>query len=174
MQNQLSIVIWIKAGDCFFLLGSDLENETSNESGWQRIVLNENYPKGKACYFKHPHHGSETGHNANVWDNLLIKNPITCITPFRRGNKKLPKNTDIERIYRFTDKAYSTSDGKLRKALKRTAPVMKTIKETVKMIRPVFTSTGQIRFRIKPKEEAFPRVELLNGAMELRGVLEFG
>ncbi|MBN2535517.1 MAG: hypothetical protein JXB88_21745 [Spirochaetales bacterium] len=134
------------------------------------ILDNKQYLNGKAQVFKIPHHGSVTGHNERVWNELLIRKPISCLTPFIWGNLKLPAKEDVERIYKYTNKAYSTSKFKSRKQIKCISPVMKTIKDTVKYLKPMFSSNGQIRIRFKPGNDNSPTIELLNGAVELKDI----
>lgn len=135
-----------------------------------QIVSNKDYPEGKAIFFKCPHHGSISGHNEKVWETLLVKNPITCLTPFKLGSVLLPSEDDISRIYKYTDKAYSTSSINRNVHIKRTGAIKKTLDDVVKSIKPVFSTNGHIRIRFKPSVDIFPRIDLFNDAVELNKI----
>lgn len=169
--NDLCVVLRIKINDCVLLLGSDLENNKDPNIGWKRI-LNKNNPSKKASIFKIPHHGSKTGYNIAVWNELLIQNPIAFLTPFKCGSVQIPKEEEVELIEKHTSRAYSSSGFFSRKSIKRPASVSKTISETVNYLRPIFNNNGQIRVRIKIKEIDSEidnvGVELLNGAVEVK------
>lgn len=56
--NYVAVVLWIKIGDIFILLGSDLEETGEPGTGWSVIVSSKTRPSGRASLFKLPHHGS--------------------------------------------------------------------------------------------------------------------
>jgi hypothetical protein len=76
------------------LLGADLEEDGDSDLGWSAIVSMNERPQGKAQIFKIPHHGSKNGHYRPVWDLMLVKNPISILTPWSKGSG-LPAPTDI-------------------------------------------------------------------------------
>jgi hypothetical protein len=102
-----------------------------------------------------------------VWSKLLEAQPVAVLTPFSRGKVHLPTGKDISRICTQTEKTYITA---LKQAnlKKRDKVVEKMIQETVKSIKPISYSTGQIRCRIKPESETSSwKVELFGEAQEL-------
>ena len=105
---------------------------------------------------------------------MLIASPLTALTPFNRGRKKLPSLDDLKRILEISPNSYSTSRT-LPKKTKRTRPtsVEKMIKETVGRIRPAESQTGRIQIRnggnSAPDEWI---VELISAACSLTDLLK--
>src|SRR5262249_30630496 len=95
--NHVSVVTAILIGDQAMLFGSDLEEVGDPELGWSAIVALPGRPQ-QAGMFKIPHHGSKNGHCEEVWDKMLISNPVAVLTPWRR---RLPTRDDVERILSF-------------------------------------------------------------------------
>jgi len=96
-DNRLSIVMLVKFGTDGVLLGSDLEDTIKCNSGWKGLVSNYYYINNKPSLIKIPHHGSSGAHNNDLWNNILIDNPLSVLTVFNKG-KKLPQDEDINRI----------------------------------------------------------------------------
>lgn len=169
--NHSAVAVCIKIGDVSILLGSDLEETRNPETGWSVIVRSAERPRGRATIFKVPHHGSENGHNQDVWNEMLAANPYAVLTPFGSGRKMLPSIEDAGRITGLTDSAYSTATVRQAKTNKRRDPaVEKTIKTTVGTLRQAEPATGVIRLRGNAGAENSSswQVELLNGACHLR------
>ena len=145
--NDISIAIHVSIGDQAFLLGADLEECGDAELGWSAIVNDLERPKAQAHVFKIPHHGSQNGHCDDVWMQMLVKNPISIVTPWNR-NKGLPTAADVKRISEFTQAAYCTSSSfSSRQKPTRPYSVEKQIRETVGHIRPAQHATGWVRVR---------------------------
>jgi hypothetical protein len=108
--NEVSIASLLEIGDAAVLLGADLENSKPS-SGWQAVIAaNRNSAFGpKAGVYKIPHHGSMTGHNDDVWAEMLESNPIGVLTPWRRGRGRLPTRDGIKAITVHTRNAYATT-----------------------------------------------------------------
>ena len=107
--NHNAIVLWIKIGNHSVLLGSDLEDTKDPGTGWS-VILSEFDPGDeKAEVYKVSHHGSITGDNPHVWEQLLCNNPRAVLTPFVNGRTKLPLERDVARIKSKTKYFYSTS-----------------------------------------------------------------
>ena len=106
--NNNSIVLHLSVNETAILLGGDLEITANNDSGWQAIVDSTEKPTQKADLFKIPHHGSANGHHDQVWDDMLEDKPIAVATPYSKG-KKLPTNSDIDRIEKVSGEFYLTS-----------------------------------------------------------------
>ena len=96
-ENDHSIALWISIGDECILLGGDLEQTPDARAGWSAVVASTARPQQKASVFKVPHHGSETGHNENVWSDMLHAEPLAILTPWNRAGK-LPSPADIQRL----------------------------------------------------------------------------
>ncbi len=99
--NDTSVVLWVQCGEVKMLLGADLEETTNPNSGWTVILDKSVSRKGKANYFKVPHHGSDNGHVERVWKEILTDDVIATLTPFKGGSTLLPKREDAERTDQF-------------------------------------------------------------------------
>jgi hypothetical protein len=107
--NHNAIVLWVKIGNHNILLGSDLEETKDPGTGWTVILSEFNPGEEKADIYKVSHHGSITGDNDQVWEQLLSDNPRAVLTPFVNGRTQLPLERDIARIKSKTKYCYSTS-----------------------------------------------------------------
>jgi len=107
--NNVAVVIWVELGQARALLGSDLEESGSSTLGWKAIVGSAVRPTSKAQLFKIAHHGSDTGHNDDVWVQMLEVDPCAVLSPFLKGSKKLPSADDVKRIKARTPHLYSTA-----------------------------------------------------------------
>jgi len=94
-DNDISVVIWLDIGGNIILLGGDLEDKTTDDSGW-KAVIKEHSLTGKADLFKVPHHGSVSSHNADIWSKLLQDKPVSILSVFNRSG--LPQISDKNRI----------------------------------------------------------------------------
>ena len=166
--NYMSVVTLVEIGDFSILLGGDLEESKQPGLGWGAIVSSGGRPATLSSVFKIPHHGSENGHNDDVWQGMLAPNPYAFLTPFNRGSKKLPSKPDVKRIDSLTDNAYSTARLMSGSVRRRSPVVEKTIKETVTKIRIPEPTTGIIRLRSKGSTPAGGwDVDLFRGACPL-------
>lgn len=145
--NHLAVVLWIKVGNNCLLLGSDLENTSTESTGWISILESTARPNEKASIFKVPHHGSKTAFEERVWQDMLHVKPIAALTPFIRGNTALPTISDVEKVKGLSGQAYLTAKTGTKVRKDRHNIVNKTIKETVLSICDVPTSTGVVRLR---------------------------
>lgn len=104
-DNLLSIVVLLEFNGNSILLSGDMENRKNG--GWNEIIKNylKIYPKSKI--YKVPHHGSVTGENPLIWNNLL-DDPISLTTLYNRSY--LPKDEDIERIVSNSKEVYVIGD----------------------------------------------------------------
>lgn len=165
--NHIAVVTWIEAGPVAVLLGSDLEETGDPETGWSVIVSSAKRPKGKATIFKVAHHGSANGHNHDVWGQMLHPAPFAVLTPNNRG-KKLPQDSDVQRITELTDQAYSTARLMPLRARRRSQAVEKTLREANISVVQAEPPTGLVRLR-NGGSSAFGdwKVELIRGACPL-------
>ncbi len=159
--NHIAVVLLVKIQDITILLGADLEETKSPLSGWSAIVSSTTRPAQKASVFKIPHHGSQNAHSDDVWSQLLDKNALSLCTPFN-GKVVLPRKSDVERIYNYTDNAHISSTIKERElSSKADTTVQKTIRESGIKMRPAPLETGHIRCRWR---DSTLDVEHFNGA----------
>lgn len=167
--NQNAVVLWIQIGDVNIMLGSDLEESDDSDGGWTVIVNSPEKPNGKASVFKIPHHGSPNGHCDEVWKSMINNDPITILTPFNKGKRKLPDQDDIVRINGVSKESYSSAKIKKTKSKKkRPSAVEKTIKEITGNLTEYETKTGIVRLRNNGKEDPDRwDIELFNGACKL-------
>jgi len=146
--NNTAVALWIEIGSARILLGSDLEEMGKPSTGWSAIVHSEDRPQGQASIFKIPHHGSQTGHHDQVWEEMIDKSRIAILSPWYLGGNILPTTRDIERIISFASDSYITTY-KLPPKSKKTRPsaVERTIRETVGKIKVVEPSMGWVSLR---------------------------
>ena len=115
--NQSCTVIQVKFGDHISMLfGADLEEKS--HKGWSHIHSSIGRPTGKSIIFKIPHHGSSTGHHDGVWNDMVVKNAICLLTPYSRGYK-LPQDSDLDRIVKYSENTYVTQSSKANKGLQK-------------------------------------------------------
>ena len=145
--NHVAVVLWIKVGTSSLLLGSDLENTNDPTTGWIAILDSTSRPQGKASVFKVAHHGSITAHEPRIWTDLLHPPTSAALTPFVHGATVLPSKADAKRVVANSTESYSTATTNTREVKSRHRIVSKTIRETVRSIKEVPSSTGLVRFR---------------------------
>lgn len=163
--NHASVVLWLEAGGTRALLGADLEDTKRPAEGWRAVVTN-HQDATPALIFKVPHHGSENADFPDVWDKLLIKEPIAVVTPFARGDVRLPKESDLERLSGRTPELYCTSPG-VGKPPTRDTAVEKWIRGRKRRL--IEGKAGHVRIRWSATgHTAVPTTELFNGAYRVR------
>lgn len=143
-DNLLSIVLMMetKNGDGI-LLGGDMENRDDESKGWEAVINNYEYSNIKSSVFKVPHHGSETGHNERIWQEMLRPSPISIITSFNKSGQ-LPKEKDILRV-----KALSKAVYIIGKDMKRDKELMQVAQKrnmNVKVL-AIPSEIGMVRYR---------------------------
>lgn len=146
--NQRSVALYFKFGTTSAILGSDLEVEDNNRSGWLNVLDGINCMNGepKSSYFKIPHHGSENGYASRIWEELLVENPVGTMTTWFRGDG-LPQTEMVEKYKLHTSNLYITNDLVKLKEKTRTSKIKKTLKELGLDIKEVKFSEGLIRGR---------------------------
>jgi hypothetical protein len=151
-KNNNSIVLHLQIkNDLNILLGSDLEETKNPLTGWSFIVNSSNRPPDKSKIFKIPHHGSKNGHSEDVWQDMVDQNAIGILTSKLGGKGSPPKNSDINRIKKYTPNVYLTSLPVSIKQ-KRDHTVEKTMKGVVKNRYSLNGDIGQIQIRIQNSE----------------------
>ena len=164
--KQAAVVLLFIINKTAVLLGSDMER-----SGWLQILEADERPNCEASVFKIPHHGSKNAHVDRVWRELLKKEPIALLTPWRLGGRELPTEEDASRILSLTSKAYITTSSRnsVRKSNKmRVRAVEKTIKETGATLRSVYLSPGKIRLRKTEASQSEWKIETFGKACDLK------
>lgn len=145
--NHVAAALLVKVGNSFILLGSDLEDTKEPSTGWIAILDSPGRPSDKASVFKVAHHGSVTAYQPRVWSEMLVPQTFATLTPFIRGRTVLPTKADAKRTCGHTANSFSTADTKTRETKGRSNVVIKTIRETVRSIKEVPTSSGVVRLR---------------------------
>lgn len=167
--NHASVALWIEVGDHKILLGADLEKTSDPKTGWSVILTGSTVVSGNAGVFKIPHHGSENAHHDDVWSELLSKEPLAVVTPFRLGKKPLPSPEDVRRINRLTPHAYTTAPARRRRHKWRNRVVRDFIDQATHKIHSVHHGWGHVRFRQKISAKNRPwDIELFGDAFSLR------
>lgn len=147
--NDKSVVLYIKINDHRILLGSDLEVSGNQNKGWSCILNNCQTIDYKSSMFKIPHHGSETGYNKQIWENLIDKNAVAKLTPWNRGTK-LPSKKMLETYLKHTPHLYSTSLHNIRKnnPKKRDRSISKAISKFNSTLTEIKYYQGIVQSRI--------------------------
>lgn len=162
--NYEAIALHVNVGGEIILLGADLEEHP--EIGWSAITADEwCLSRGKSAVYKVAHHGSETACIPDIWKQLLADSPISCLTPFNKGRKKLPAQSDINRIYSYTSRAYISSNKSKSPALGR--EVVKELNGICRNISRANSGFGAIRLRKTIGTDQEWRVELFGHANTL-------
>jgi hypothetical protein len=143
--NSKSIVLFAKLGNHRAIFGADLETADNENEGWRRVVKNKISIDEKSSLFKISHHGSITGYHEDIWNVLLLDNPVAKITPWKLGDKSLPEEEMIKKYLTHTDRLYLTKsilsnkqkvrDGQLEKLIKQHKPNLREIKYKLGIIR---------------------------------------
>ncbi len=166
--NHTSVVLWIEVGEHKILLSADLEKTSDPKTGWSIILTDSTVVSGKAGVFKIPHHGSENAHHDDVWSELLSKEPLAVVTPFRLGKKPLPSPQDVRRINQLTPHAYTTAPARRRRQKWRNRVVRDFIDQATRSMHNVHHGWGHVRFRQKISAKNRPwDVELFGDATSL-------
>ncbi len=169
-RNDVSVVLWIEAGDCSVLLGADLEEEGRSDTGWSAVLASRpGRPWQKAEVYKVAHHGSETGHHDSIWEQMLAPQPLAILAPWCNGGKTIPSLSERATLTKRTAVAFSTATGRARRSPKRSPAVDRTIRENVKSLRTAEAAPGLVRLRkaLAPPGGVWS-VELFDGALRLK------
>lgn len=168
--NHVAIVLWIRIGNLYILLGSDLEATGDVNTGWDEIIFSQNRPKETAAILKVPHHGSAGANHQKMWSDMLKENPISVLTPFILGKVKLPKQTDIDRINSKTNDGYITSVPKTKRQ-KKEKIVEQFVQSATKSIHTINKSFGHIQIRTRSTEKpAKCQVQLFGAAVPIKNL----
>ena len=164
--NEVAVVLRVEIGDIAVLLGSDLERR-----GWLRILQDAARPRGTASAFKIPHHGSENADEPGTWQRLLVAEPLALLTPWRRGDRTLPREDDVRRILARTADAYATAKPDGGSPVHRDRVVERTIRQSGIKLRRT-PRMGGIRLRRRIRAHTRWAVELFGSACNLKEYLQ--
>lgn len=152
-SNLASIVLTIEWPDVSILLGADMENSSDNRRGWGAVV-SEITKIGVALgdLVKIPHHGSSTGHDDRMWDQLLRDKPVSVLTPFGKGALKSrpPTSSDIKRIIGKSRHLYRTAGHTTSTRPRMDWAVQRSIREGLITLTSKKTPMGIVRHRRVP------------------------
>ena len=98
--NDLSVAIWVRAGDRHILLGADLENKGAAKGhGWQAVIdLGSQRDAGGEAFAevaKVPHHGSRNANDPMRWAELAVVDLVGIVAPWMVGGDFLPDADDL-------------------------------------------------------------------------------
>ncbi|KPM30887.1 Hypothetical protein I595_2864 [Croceitalea dokdonensis DOKDO 023] len=168
--NHNSVVAVIRLGQHTALMGADLETSNDNRLGWLNILDHSQNKDKASSLFKPAHHGSENGNHERIWDELLIKNPITEITPYNKGTK-LPSINMLGLFTDNSDRVFITSPvigQRLGKPKKREKRIEKVINRFAKKIEEQKFEYGQITCRIDLLDKkASWKIDIQGTALEI-------
>jgi len=144
--NHASVPLWVTVGDDHILLGADLERLPDESVGWRGVLNAPSRPNARAAILKVPHHGGESGDHLPMWEELLLEEPIAILTPFARG-RPLPTLQDKQRLCRRTMCVFVSANERSRSRRRRSGPVERQIRQTVRGMRVIEPPGGHIRLR---------------------------
>jgi beta-lactamase superfamily II metal-dependent hydrolase len=161
--NHTSVVLWVEAGPIRALLGADLEQTGQAAEGWTAVVGSHRDPQS-AAFIKVPHHGSANADCAEVWERMMLDNPIAVVTPFTGGSTRLPRESDLHRLSTRTSNLYCTAEG-AGKEPPRDSVVEKMMRQQLTERRVIEGQPGHVRVRWALNgQQPNPIVETFHGA----------
>ncbi len=159
--NDLSVAILVQTVAFHLLLGADLEKTNDDQFGWKAVLKSELRPQSRSSTFKVAHHGSANADHKDVWERMLVEQPIAVITPFAKLAQPLPTRTDLERIKNHADRVFCTTWPPSTKPPRRRG-VDGIVRGATKSRKALNRKSGCVRLRLdlnnvgsKPKIEMF-------------------
>ena len=166
-ENDVSCAVQIRIGADTIVLGADLEKTRDARSGWDAVFSAGKLTGSPASLMKVPHHGSVTGHHADIWNILCRSKPITSLTQWARGGHRLPKPTDVARIRQLSSESYSASTTITSGDRHRLQAVNSVLRRTNSKVRKLDLRLGHVRHRLV---NGVWETELFGSAVELKNV----
>lgn len=157
-QNECSVALWLRGDAGSALLAADVERQTTDDRGWGAVVALAPARSGRASLVKVPHHGSETAHDARMWDELLSLEPSAMLTPWSLGGRSLPSRSDRERIAVLAPDARLVGNVGV-KPKRYDGAVERTLKEAALSRETALGRMGHTRARCDPARPGEWRVE---------------
>jgi len=151
-ENLNAVAIHFSFGGFSAILGSDLEEKGDFQTGWSAIFkdnLSSELSLSTSSLFKVSHHGSQTGHHEKIWQDLLIKKPLSMTTPFTRSGLPTPDN--IKRLQELSSDFLITRDPQVKSLIKRDNMVERELRAIVKERKSINDKMGHIQIRISDK-----------------------
>jgi hypothetical protein len=168
--NLASVVLHIDWEGDSALLGADMEVHADIRRGWSSAIKDaKDRGLSKADIYKVAHHGSQNGHDARIWSDLLVPGPVGMLTPYLRGkiNSCPPTDADIERITKLTSKSYITTRRNKDQNSKRPLVIASGLRDSGIVMSSRHRPMGIVRFRKRLGKETFWREELFGQACKL-------
>ncbi len=151
-ENLNAVAIHFSFGCFSAVLGSDLEETGNLQTGWSAVfednIISE-LSLHASSLFKVSHHGSQTGHHEKIWQDLLIKKPLSMTTPFTRSGLPTPDN--IKRLQELSSDFLITRDPQVKSLIKRDNMVERELRAIVKERKSINDKMGHIQIRISAK-----------------------
>jgi hypothetical protein len=170
--NDLSIALTLRVEDIRLLLGADLEESGRPDFGWQAVIDRFASTDNSHQGLKVPHHGSVNGHHDELWPKLLQNDAWAVLTPYSRGKKRLPQDSDIQRIRSQTPNSYSSARRTRTKYRHADPTVQRQLREMGVDLLMEYPSQGQVRLRKKLSGACHDwTVEFFGDACELADLL---
>lgn len=148
-ENLNAVAVHFTFGDFAVVLGSDLEETGNLQTGWSAVFeekIIEELSLPNASLFKVSHHGSKTGHHEKIWQQLLIKKPLSIATPYTRSG--LPTQENIEVIKELSSIFLITRAPKTNKKIKRDNIIERELRAITKNRVSLNEKMGHIQMRI--------------------------
>lgn len=165
--NDLSVAILVQAGIHNLLLGADLENTTAEQFGWKAVLRSTLRPTEKASVFKLAHHGSVNADHEGIWERMLVSQPAVVVTPYSKLAMPLPRESDVQRVKRRTDRVFCTTWPPTKQPARRRG-VDGIVRGATKSRRALNKNSGCIRLRVDLSDpSAAPTIELFGSARQL-------
>jgi hypothetical protein len=170
-RNDVSCAVQIRVGDHSVLLGADLEDVAHPNSGWKAVFAAPQLPGRTASLFKVSHHGSVTGDHPEIWTRLCLDNPIATLTPWARGDGRLPQPADVLRIRARAAQSYSAARTVTSGDRHRLVAVNSVLKRTQSRVRNIDLRLGHVRHRLDVAADVPSwSTTLIGAACELKDV----
>lgn len=148
-ENLNAVAIHFSFGNFAAVLGSDLEDTGNVQTGWSAIFKDniiQELSLSTSALFKVPHHGSDTGHHDNIWQDLLKPKPLSMTTPFSRCD--LPTEDDVTRLKSLSSDLLITRDPRARNLTRRDNMVERELRAIAKQRKSVNDKMGHIQIRV--------------------------
>jgi beta-lactamase superfamily II metal-dependent hydrolase len=107
--NDSSVVLLVKTSGLHLLLGADLERGIDDMRGWRAVVKSALRPQVLTNAYKVAHHGSEGADLEDMWKSMVDGEAKAVLTPYARGSKPLPSNSDVTRIAERAGEVFCTA-----------------------------------------------------------------
>jgi hypothetical protein len=170
-RNDVSCALHVRVGNAAILLGADLENVAHAQSGWKAVFAAPQLPARAATLFKVSHHGSITGEHPDIWNRLCLDGTVATLTPWARGDRRLPQRDDVDRIRARAGASYSAARTVTSGDRHRLAAVNSVLKRTNSRIRNIDPRLGHVRHRLQLAPGGLGwATTLLGAACELKDV----